>query len=89
MRQSNKRGSVRNDEIINLHLGSGTGPLSLHPVPCARHQPQLLIPSAHTINQEKNKESRNEIQLPKNCVVLPWPMYREPRAKRGRLGTQP
>ena len=26
MRQSNKCGSVRNDEIFNLHLGSGVGP---------------------------------------------------------------
>ena len=26
MRQSNKFGNVRNDEIINLHLGSGAGP---------------------------------------------------------------
>ena len=26
MRQSNKSGSVRNDEIFNLHLGSGVGP---------------------------------------------------------------
>ena len=26
IRQSNKCGSVRNDEIINLHLGSGAGP---------------------------------------------------------------
>ena len=26
MRQSNKFGSVRNDEIFNLHLGSGVGP---------------------------------------------------------------
>ena len=26
MRQSNKCGSVRNDEIFNLHLGSGAGP---------------------------------------------------------------
>ena len=26
MRQSNKSGSVRNDEISNLHLGSGAGP---------------------------------------------------------------
>ena len=25
MRQSNKCGSVRNDEIMNLHLGSGVG----------------------------------------------------------------
>ena len=26
MKQSNKYGSVRNDEILNLHLGSGAGP---------------------------------------------------------------
>ena len=26
IRQSNKCGSVRNDEIINLHSGSGVGP---------------------------------------------------------------
>ena len=26
VRQSNKCGSVRNDEIFNLHLGSGVGP---------------------------------------------------------------
>ena len=26
MRQSNKCGSFRNDEILNLHLGYGTGP---------------------------------------------------------------
>ena len=26
IRQPNKCGSVRNDEIINLHLGSGAGP---------------------------------------------------------------
>ena len=26
MKQSNKCGSVRNDEILNLHLGSGEGP---------------------------------------------------------------
>ena len=26
MRQSNKCGSVGNDEIFNLHLGSGVGP---------------------------------------------------------------
>ena len=25
MRQSNKRGSVRNDDTFNLHLGSGAG----------------------------------------------------------------
>ena len=88
MRQSNKCGSVRNDEIINLTLGIWCGPLSQLPLPPARHQPYLLIPSAQTINHEKHKESRNEIQLPINCIVLPWPTYAEPRTKRGRLGTQ-
>ena len=28
---------------------------------------------------EKSKESRKEIQLPTNYIVLPWPTYTEPR----------
>ena len=70
-------------------LGIWCGPLSQYPLPPARHQPHLYIPSAQTINQEKNKESRNEIQLPTNGIILPWPTYTGPRAKRGRIGTQP
>ena len=64
MAQSNKCGSVRNDEIINLHLGSGCGPMSQHPLPPGRHQPHLLIPSAQTINHEKTKnpEMRSNFQ---------------------------
>ena len=64
IRQSNKCGSVRNDEIINVHLGSDAGILSQHPLPPARHQPHLLIPSAQTINQEKTKnpEMRSNFQ---------------------------
>ena len=85
IRQSNKCGSVRNDEIINLNLRCD---VSQHPLLLARHQPHLLIPCAETINQEKKKESRDEIKIPKNCFVLPWPTYTEPRTKRGRLGTQ-
>ena len=38
--------------------------------------------------QEKSKESRNEIQLPTNHIVLPWPTYKEPMAKKGSLETQ-
>ena len=41
------------------------------------------------IEPEKSRESRNEIQLPTNRTALPWSSYTEPRAKRGRLGTQP
>ena len=37
----------------------------------------------------KNKESRNEIEPSANRIILPWSTYAEPRAKRGRLGTQP
>ena len=64
-------------------------PFSQHLLPHARHQPHLLIPSTQTINQEKNKESRDDTQLPTNGIVLPWPTYTEPTAKRCRLGTQP
>ena len=64
IRQSNKCGSVRNDQIIKLTLGIWCGPLTQHPLPPARHQPHLLIPSAQTINQEKtnNPEMRSVFQ---------------------------
>ena len=64
IRQSNKCGSVRNDELIKLTLGIWCRPLSQHPLPPARHQPHLLIPSAQTINQEKtnNPEMRSTFQ---------------------------
>ena len=42
----------------------------------------------HT-SQEKSKEPRYEILLPKDCILLPWSTYTEPRAKTGRLGTHP
>ena len=52
--------------------------------------PATFIDSIRPNNQPgKNKKSRNEIELSVNCIVLPWPTYTEPRAKRGRLGTQP
>ena len=43
--------------------------------------PATFIDSARSNNQPgKSKESRNEIQLPTNCITLPWSMYSEPRA---------
>ena len=64
IRQSNKCGSVRNDEIIKLTLWIWCEPLTQHALPAARHQPHLLIPSAQTINQEKtnNPEMRSNFQ---------------------------
>ena len=71
MRQSNKFGSVRNDEINNLHLGSGWGPVSQHPLYAGRYQPQLLIPSSQDNQPGEDKEFRNGIKLPTNQIVLP------------------
>ena len=64
IRHPNKCGSVRNDEIIKLTLGIWCGPLIQDPLPPARHQPHLLIPSAQTINHEKTKnpEMRSNFQ---------------------------
>ena len=46
MRRCNKCGSVRNDEITNLHLGSGVGlARQPDPLPPARQQLHLLIQS--------------------------------------------
>ena len=74
MRQCNKCGSVKNDEIFNLYLGSGAGHLiNQHPLPPERHQPHLLILSAQTINQKKakNPEIRfNSQQIVSYCLGL-------------------
>ena len=53
----------------------------------ARHQLRPLIPSIQTINQEEAQNPKND-QLQRNCIILPWPKYTEPRANKGRLGTQ-
>ena len=51
--------------------------------------PATFIDSICPNNQpRKNKESKNEIQIPTNHIALPWLAYTEHRAKRCRLGTQ-
>ena len=65
--------SVTNDDIFNLHLGSGGGPWSQHPLPSARHQPHLLIPSGKTIYQKKTKNPKmrfNSQQIVSYCLGL-------------------
>ena len=58
--------------------------------PASCKTPATLIDSICPNNQPgKNKESRDEIQLPTNRIVLPWLTYKEPKAKGHRLGTQP
>ena len=88
MRQSNKCESVRNDEILNLHLGSGVG--SSVGIPCLLqdtshiywfHPPKQLI-------RKKQRTQKRESTLNKS-YLLAWPTYTEPRAKRDRLATQP
>ena len=72
MRQSNKSGSVRNDETFNLHLRSTTGPESASPASCKT--PATFIDSiCQNDKLEKGKEPRNENQLPTNCIILPRP----------------
>ena len=58
MRQSDKRGSVRNDEIINFHLLSGAGFEPVSPGPC---KTQATFSNSICPKPGKNKESRNEI----------------------------
>ena len=84
MRRTNKCGSVRNDEILKLTLGIWCKSLIQHSLPLARHTNfiDFICPN----NQpEKDKESRNEIKLSTNCIVLHWPAYTDCRARRGRL----
>ena len=55
--------------------------------PASCKTPATFIDSIRPNNlPEKSKEPRNEIQLPTNHIPLPWSIYPEPRAKRGRLG---
>ena len=104
MRQSYKSGSVRNHEIISLHLGScvpfsqdqiislhlgSCVPFSQDPLPPARHQLQLFVPSAQTINEEKKKNPEMRSNFQTNHIILSRPTYTELRAKRGRFGSQP
>ena len=91
MKQSNKCGSLRNDEIINLHLGSGACPWIS--ISC------LLQDTSHicwfhppkTINQEKTKKPEmrsNFQQVVSYCLGLRtqnltlWEVDLEPSAKR-------
>ena len=51
--------------------------------------PATFIDSIRPNNlPEKSKEPRNEIQLLRNHIILPWPRNTKPRAKRWILGTQ-
>ena len=64
-----------------LRLGNWCGSLTHHHLPPVRHQPHLLIPSAQNNPPGKNKEPRDEIELPTNRLVLPWAMHTEPRVR--------
>ena len=65
MRQCNGCGSVRNDEIFNLHLGSGAGPwvriprILLH----SRHIHWLHLPKQWTKKKQKNPQKISNSQL--------------------------
>ena len=88
MRQSKKCRIVTNGKIISLHLQFGVGLSVSIPAPCKTAA--TFIDSIHPNNQPgKNKESRNEIQLPTNLTVLSWPTYTKSKAKRSRLESQP
>ena len=60
MRQSNERGSVKNDDIFNLHLILVWALRSESPA--SGKTPATFIDSIHLNNhQGRNKESRNKI----------------------------
>ena len=60
-------------KYISTYTWVWCGPLSQYPLPPARHQPHLLIPSAQTTNQKKakNPEMRfNSQQIVSYCLGL-------------------
>ena len=75
---------------VQLTLGIGCKPFSQQPLPLARHQSYWLTPSAQTINQQETKNpasTTNSKQISWHCLDLH--ALTEPRAKRGRCGTNP
>ena len=70
MRQSNKCGSVRNVEIINLYLGSGGGPWVSSPCVLQDTSHIYWFHMPKTINHEKTKNSgmRSNFQLWSNFI---------------------
>ena len=92
MRQSNKRGSVKNVEIISLHLGYGVGPWVSIPYPLQDTSHIYWFHPLKTINQEKEKNSEmrsNFQQIILHCLGLhTWcpgltEVDLEPSPKRG------
>ena len=50
--------------------------------PASCKTPSTFIDSIRPDNQlRKNKESKIEIQLPTNCIILPWPSTQNPGLK--------
>ena len=57
----------------------------------------MIHPHSATFNDSKFQnnqpgkinKSRNEIDFPIHCSVLPWPIHTEPSSKGGRIGIQP
>ena len=73
LRQSNKCGSVRNDEIINLHLGSGAALESASPASCKTPATSIdsICPNNQPGKKTKNPEMRsNSQQIVSYCLGL-------------------
>ena len=81
---TSKCGHIRSESNYPWDLMSGIQSSS----PAFFKTPVTYIDSIHPNNHEKNEESRNEIQISTNCILLPWPMYTKHSATRGRFGTQ-
>ena len=58
-------------------------------IPCLLRETSHIYWFQKPSQPGKSKESKNEIQLPTNCIVLPWPINTELSPTISRLGTQP
>ena len=88
MRQSNKYGSVRENEIFNLHLGSGAGPWVS--IPCLLQDTSHIYwfhPPKQLTRKKQRTQKWDSTPNKSYCTVLVY--VHRTRAKRGRLETQP
>ena len=74
---------------IQLTIGIWCGPLSQHPLPPARHQPHLLIPSAQTINQKKAKNPEMRINSQQITLYCPGLYTQNPGLREVDLESSP
>ena len=95
IRQSNGYGSVSNDNIFNLHLGSATGPQVSVPASCKTQATSIasILPNNHPRGKKNPKKRCNSQQIvlyylglcTKNPVLREVDLERSPKRANDKI----